>query len=69
MHSQNIIHRDIKLENIVFSCVRLFLFREWQKYVILDGQSTKLRTLDQRSVEHLSICLPKSSKERNTTQR
>ena len=43
MHSRHIIHRDIKLENIVLTCVSLLLLREWPKYAISDGPPTKLK--------------------------
>lgn len=39
MHSHSILHRDIKPENIVMTHVILYLFREWPRYVISDGQS------------------------------
>lgn len=48
MHDRCIIHRDLKLENIVFSHVTaLFisylLYRAWLNYAILDGQCTAVK--------------------------
>ena len=55
MHKHSIIHRDIKLENIVLSHVNIYSFREWLKSVISDGQSTVPRNLDLPCVELPSI--------------
>jgi serine/threonine protein kinase len=44
MHSQNIIHRDLKLENIVLSHVEMGLFRAWPRYAISVGRSIVPRT-------------------------
>ncbi len=43
MHEKMVIHRDIKLENIVLTFVYFLLFREWLRYVILDGQHMNLK--------------------------
>lgn len=40
MHRREVIHRDIKLENIVMSMVFMTVSRVWQKSVTLDGQFT-----------------------------
>lgn len=59
MHKHDIIHRDIKLQNIVLCHVIVLLLREWQKYAILDGQCIALENLGQQSVEHRFIYLLK----------
>ena len=65
LHRKNIIHRDIKLENIVFTCVVNILLRVWQKYVISVGQSMPLKISGQPSVE-LPFTFPlKFSKEKS----
>jgi serine/threonine protein kinase len=69
MHSKSIIHRDIKLENIVFTHVRLVLFREWQRYVILDGLCTSRRSSGRLCVELLCIYHQKYLRARDTTKR
>jgi len=55
MHQREVIHRDIKLENIVMSMVDLALCRAWRRFATLDGQSTAPKNLDPPSAEHPSI--------------
>lgn len=69
MHRKEVIHRDIKLENIVLSHVKEKLCRVWLKYAILDGVYTVQESLEIRSVELLYICLLKFSWECITTKR
>lgn len=69
MHQKLIIHRDIKLENIVFTMVLFALFREWLKFVILDGPSTNPNSLGPPSVELLFTSPQRSSLAKNTTKK
>lgn len=69
MHSKSIIHRDIKLENIVFTHVRVVLFREWQRFVILDGLCTNRRSSGRLCVELLSTYRLKYCKARDTMRK
>ncbi len=65
MHRHEIIHRDIKLENIVLSHVFIIKLREWQKFAILAGLSTVPVSLGLLFAEPLFISLLKYFKEKN----
>lgn len=51
LHDRNVIHRDLKLENILFQMVHVILYREWSRSVILDG------LLRQKDFAKLSVAL------------
>ena len=55
MHSKCVMHRDLKLENIVFTHVIINLFREWPKFVILVGLFMNQKNSEKHFVEHLFI--------------
>lgn len=57
MHANDVIHRDIKLENIVLCHVTALVFRVWQKSVISDGRCILHQSSDLLSVELPSIYL------------
>jgi serine/threonine protein kinase len=40
MHEKQVIHRDVKPENIVLVHVNMWIFRECRRYVILVGRYT-----------------------------
>jgi serine/threonine protein kinase len=69
MHRKEIIHRDIKLENIVLSHVENMRFRAWPKYAISDGAFSARGSSDQRSVAPPSTSLLKSSWDCTTTRK
>jgi serine/threonine protein kinase len=51
MHSQNVLHRDIKLENIVFTHVPPPLRRAWPRSATSGGRSTNRRNSGPLSAE------------------
>ena len=69
MHKHDVIHRDLKLENIVLSHVAILSFREWPKFVILDGQCTARANLGPLFAEHQSTSPLKFSAGSNTTRK
>lgn len=69
MHKREIIHRDIKLENIILSHVSIVLPREWLKFVTLDGQFIAPNSLDLLFAELLYICHLRSLWECNTIRK
>ena len=52
MHSKCVMHRDLKLENIVFNHVVIKLLREWLKFVISDGLFMSQKNFEKPFVEH-----------------
>lgn len=69
MHERHVIHRDIKPENIVLIHVNDSLLREYQKSVILVGQSTVQKNSDRLYVALHCTCPLKSCLEIHTTRR
>lgn len=68
MHKNLVIHRDLKLENIVFAHVPyIHHLREWSKYAIWDGASTARRTSAPPCAALRSTSPQKSSRENSTT--
>lgn len=69
LHKHDIIHRDIKLENIVISHVSHTRFREWLRYATSDGQFTVLANLGLPYAVPLFTFLLKFSAESTTIRR
>ena len=69
MHKHEVIHRDLKLENIVLSHVKILVCREWPRSVILDGRCTARVNLGPLSAALLFTFLLKFSAESNTTRK
>ena len=69
LHKHDIIHRDIKLENIVISHVSLVRFREWPRYATLGGRFTVLASLGLPCAERLFTSLLRYSAESITIRR
>lgn len=69
MHKHNMIHRDIKLENIVLCHVRIILVREWPRSVTSGGRCTVPLSSATPYAALLSICPLKYSWACSTTRR
>jgi serine/threonine protein kinase len=67
MHSKMVIHRDIKLENIVLTHVDLSKFREWPKFAISGGPSSNPGNSGRLSAALRSICPLKCCEDASTT--
>lgn len=69
MHRNSVIHRDIKLENIVLCLVQLRLFRAWPRSATSAGPPTVPRSSAPPSAALRSTCPRKCSSARPTTRR
>lgn len=69
MHSKSIIHRDIKLENVVLTHVCVIKLREWLRYAISDVLCISLESLEKPFVGLPFIYLLRCCKAGDTTKR